>query len=739
MPFGTFLPLPGSSDPAPPPLRPEAAPPLDASSSAGPQGHILRLDELPQEIVLRVAHYLSPGKALALAAASQSTFAMLRTDIVEVQRLGGRIRWVSGLSAFEAALADLLLVPTKCRDPLVRALGERLPVLPEPLRGPAHQALQPYVRACATPTGQDAGHGSRPEWHRLVDAGIAGDPQDLLHRILASPADARAALVEAWVGSDVPPPPPVSLWPRILDALPAPARAAVLATMAQTIPDAEYGKALQIIITAVQASVEGDGFLPADLARTLARLAGGLGWQVSNEVPARLGQYWDEVFGLARRLPLPAQPEVMSQLATLVHADDAPSPADDAAKPRPRWSGFIGYVSAHFAPADATRILGDLAQASSNAEDGERHPHAAPLSRALCKAAMALPDTWCAKLLAIVLDCAPADELAALALWEEGLRAGEPLAASVAAPLYTSLARSIRTLPASHQAACWDALCHCLETHADIAPLTPAMLELARHAIGSRSLERRTLLLRTAGRLPAEDRGRLCAAMTMTSDITPALWRAQVMDLESLPLHVRHRTAAWLSVALFGYQTGPHGFRPALTEPFLPDPGGLAAAEYPRNAAQALDRLSDILVLLPLADRGAVLVSLSRTGAGLCVNPLPWSAARVNWLLREVMKLAPLHHHGLDVVTNVAHSAARQCPSEAEALAVFSAFHGAVAALPADARVSALFHLTAMMQRLVKDQRALQAINPLWVGLPASDLMPLRTRKRKEPPEGAAD
>ena len=62
-----------------------------------------------------------------------------------------------------------------------------------------------------------------------------------------------------------------------------------------------------------------------------------------------------------------------------------------------------------------------------------------------------------------------------------------------------------------------------------------------------------------------------------------------------------------------------------------------------------------------------------------------------------------------------------------------------MAALPADARVSALFHLTAMMQRLVKDQRALQAINPLWVGLPAADLMPLRTRKRKEPPEGAAD
>lgn len=732
MPFGTLLPLPGSSHPAPPPLQPDASPP-----QAGLPRHGVRLDELPPEIVLRVAQYLSPRKALALGAACHGIFDMLRTDVIDPLRLRGRIRWVSSLSAFEAALSTVRLAPKAHRDALFGMLGQRLSVLPDPLREPARIALRPDI-ASATPSAPNAGYARHPAWLQLVQSGIADDPEGLLPHILASPPDTRSRLLETWLESLTPPPPPVRMWAQILDAVPAPAQARILARMAREISAGEFGEGMQTVIAAVHASVEWDGVLPADHADVLVLLAEQLVWNSSSEAPATLGQFWDQVFALARRLPLPVQPDVMSGLTGLVHLDDVPSTVDPAAQPGPRWSGFIEYVCVHFAPAQVHQILGDLARSSALAEDGGPVPGAAPLSRALSKAAAALPETWRAKMLATILDSSPADKQATLALWDNAFRDSEFVAASIAAPLYVSLA-AIQNLPGAHQAARWEALCQRLGQYADIAPLMPAMVELAEVPIGARSIERRAMLLRIGSRLPAKSRGRLAVAMTLTRDITPALWRAQVMELEDLPRHVRHRAAKSLCITLFRYGAEAGAFQLTSPQRFLPDPNGLAAAEFPRTAAEALNRLSDILVLLPLADRGRELLSLSQqaTGHGT-FSTLPWSAARLNWLLHEVCKLAPLHHHGIDVVTNVARSAARRCPSEAEALAVLPALRGAVAALPVEARVSALFYLTAMAQRLVTDKAALGTVNELWAGLPEADLVPLRSRKRKEPPGDAA-
>ncbi len=570
-----------------------------------------------------------------------------------------------------------------------------------------------------------------------MEARAVVDPEGLLAHVRAAPAQARSRLLGVWFCSESASPPPVRMWASMLDAVPAPGRIEVLVMMAGAIPDnAEYGCAVQTLVAAEHACLDADGMLPADHARLLTRLADWLGANTADANPIQLGQFWDEVFALAQRLPLSAQSCVMSALAALIHKDDGPSTVDHAAGPGPRWSGFIDYVCSHFGPADVDRILGELARCGSQSEEGDPDP--APLSRALMMAAGSLPEEWHAKLVATILQNGPAGDEAAQELWDAGFRAGKAIGARHAAPLYESLARAIPLLPVSLQQSRWDALCQRLAEYEDTSLLTPALLELAQAPVGKRSPERRTKLLRMGERLPAKERGMLGAAMTVTGDITPALWRAQVMELQSLPPHVRYRAAGQLCAALFRYETDAGVFQPASAEPVMPDPGGLASAEYPNNAMQALSRLSDLLALLPLADRGAVLLSLSQMGAGLCHNPSPWRSARVNWLLGEVGKLAPLHHHGVEVVTNVAMSAASQCPSEAEALAVLPALYSSAAAIPAEGRVSALVYITAMVQRLVKDQRWQQGAKALWTGLPAGDLTPFRPHKRKEPPADAA-
>lgn len=736
MPFSAFHPLPaGRSDTtSTPPLSPSTPPAssggAQATLNAGHQSHVLRIDNFPPEIVVRIAQYLRPNDALALSNASRGMFHALGYDIVAPLRLAERIQWVNSASGFLAALSEVKVASPDQRRGLFRLLKGRIDALHPQLREAARSAFQPHEEPPVKPLRIEI--PGADELKSMRQNG-AHDEGALLDKVLASPPDLQARLLRVWFASHGSGllAPSVDAWPRILQASLPSARGKVLAMMANCHCE---GEAFEMLLCAARDATDEHGRLPADHAGVLEALASALSTSRNLE-PERRGQLWDEVFSLALLLPLDAQPKVMSELTELLHQDGSEPPNDDATTPPPRWNKFIVYVSSSLAAEDAAGILGKLAK--NNVLDAwdeeDTDPHIIPIVYALYTAAQTLPEKWCARLLADVVDGHPDDTQITIALWDGAFHASEAVGPSAAMPLYEKLAEVIGRLPDGMlQEARWDALCQRIGTSAEAPSHLLCLMRLASLDVGKRSLTRRALLARIGKGLPPEDRARLCTAMTVTRAITPALWRAQVMEMAELPTHVRQTPATLLAQVLFRYP-GTDGLFEATAQEFAPGPGDFVCAQFPRDPVDALNKLSDILCLLPLAHRGALLLRLSTMERDLSGTPMPWSEGRVRWLLGEVLKLAPIRHHGIGVVTNVAKGAALTCPTEADVRAILPRLQTAVRWLPVEARASAFMYLGALTQRFRQDQQWVYAEATF---LPPEDQAALApTRKRKDAPE----
>jgi hypothetical protein len=649
----------------------------------------LRLEGFPPEIVIRIAQYLRPRVALALSGTSRRMFDVLSRDIVYPLRLGARIQWVNSLSAFQAALADVMAAPVAQRRRLYPQLQNRHFFLHPQLRDAARIVLQCHKDPPATTS-----YGSTP--------------------------------------------PPVDAWPGILDAAPRAARGEVLAMMADAIPiggdDDEggaYEQAIEFAIAGVRGSAGPEGGLPLDHARVLAQLAYRLVHDAARWEPARHGQCWDALFSLACSVPLHAQASILVNLAESVHLEDTGAEQHDATAPPPRWNHFISYVRSRFAPAEVARILGVLSTSSSEEEENAARDRS--IRNALLPAALALPEQWRATLLAQIIWGHPRDSEATMMLWDAAFAACATIPAQYAVRLFHDLAGAIDSLPPDRRDASWDALCQRICQSGDLHLMLDALLALASVSCGgAHSLSRRAMLVSIGERLTPPARAALLAEMTVRRGITPDLWRAQVAAVANLPLDVRREPAALLADILFRYQTD-EGIFVAPSAEVLPDPGILAAARLPCTAAEARNKLSDILALLPLGDRGAVLLSLAQVQSEELL--VPWDAAAVCWLLDEVLKLAPLHHHGIEALTTIARTAAQRCATEAQAHAIIPPLRRAVRVLPPEARANAFLFLGSLIQRRVPNQDIKRSWTKELVELPATDLNVIRSHKRKGAPE----
>lgn len=693
---------------------------------------VLRLTDLPSEILLQIARCLKRSEALLFSETARGILAALKVDIVDPVRLGGSIRWVTGLSRFQCALAAIMGAPGPCQRRLLKRLAERVSALPEHLRNAACDLLQPHRSLLAPSRARTQRHRPDGEWRRLRQSGAADDPDALLDRVLSLAPDAHLPVLAAWSASCSVASPAISAWNRILDATPPPARGQALLTMTADFPSWDQCEhAVQTIIAAVRQGLDTVGAVAEDYAAALAqeasRLPGYERWL--SEKP--LVQYWDEIFDLACRFPLPVQVQILSALTRTLDRDGPPK---EGASPQavPRWRRFIDDVLGRFAPGDATSILCGLASSSAAWRKHEGGEGAMPVVHALWATARTLPEACCAKLLSGIIASQAQDEDLSLALWDSAFHASEPCAPGAAAPLYLRLATAIRKLPEAARERCWDALCQRLAGVDDLLPVTHAVNELAQQPFATNSPGRRARLWRVARRLPADVRAAICKDMIVSYGITPALWQAQVLEMADLPPVARYGPAASLAYLLFRYDGDVDVFTGAV--PPSPDPAAPAVAQVPCNLGQSLARLSDILAMLPLKDRAGQLLSLSQMES----SPPSYNegrATRVVWLLEETVKLAPLHHHGIEVVTKLAMSAQRDCATEADLRRIFPPLLRAVAALPADARISALSSVAALLERLLPgDTRWMQAVVALTAGLPPADTLPAPSRKRKEPP-----
>lgn len=704
MPFGTFFPLPA------PHSTPEIPAPSSSDATAQPVGEFSqrRLDAMPAEILVHVAGYLRPADAFALGRTCHGIGAALNRDILEPLRLAERIRWISGVSAFEAAIRGVLAAPADKRDALFRRLEQRAQHLYPGLDKRARTLLGPHL--------------APPPTLRADTVAAASDG--------AGTAQAQAQQQET-------PVPALDAWPRLIEACPSRDRGSLLAMLAGNIPSDEqhgdYLVAQNILIAALRSASEPDRTLPADHAGTLSILATRLAFGAPDWTPAAFGEYWDAIWALACRLPLPAQPKVLCALTESVHRDPARRTEGHAVELAPRWRRFIDHVGAHFAPDDAVGILGRLADHGCEDRNGDID---VGIMQALLPAAAALPDACAAKLLAAIVRYRPGDQPIVATLWDAMFAASEPVAGEHAAPLYEALARAIGDLPVSVQGARWDALCQRIGTLEHSGVAMDALTALATFEPARRSPARRAALCGIAASLEPGRRAELWIAMMVDRGITAPIWHAMVMELCELPVHVRLEPARRLGEMLFGFAAGDGVFA---ADHGPADAGRLLAATMPRTLPEALVRLSDILALLPLGYRSAVLrVFTQRTMRPGSTEPLPqpWHVGRAHWLLREAMRLGSLNRHAIGIVTNVAIMA-MQCATEQEGRIIVPLLQGAVLALPAEARATAYYCVDSLIARVIPDASCRRA----WAGhlaeLPPMDRLNGKPapRKRKDLPE----
>ncbi|MGY8525716.1 hypothetical protein [Paracidovorax citrulli] len=464
----------------------------------------------------------------------------------------------------------------------------------------------------------------------------------------------------------------------------------------------------------------------------LEQLACRVGWDEPDRDPATRTRSFDETLVLACRLPVERQGKVLAALArcmtwkTLRHSDG------DQDTLAPRLARFVDHVRSNLPPADGAGVLGDLAWCGDAGDD----PLDRPLRAALLAAAQGLPDAACARLLGAIVGSHPSPSPALGPLWLAAFEAAATVAHVDAAPLYEALASRRAELPEDIQERCWHALARRLDEASDLEAMLPALLGLAD--VQSRMLpDRRAELLRIGRRLPARQRATLGAAMVVKKGITPTLWRTQVLELAELPERIRLRQARKLIGLLWHYQS--NGAFAAVNPDVNADeqwedgdPAGLAVARFPRGPNDARRKASDLLGLLPLMDRGTILLHLLTAYERRAPGPAPgnWDRPYVQWLLEEALKLAPFRHNGINILTGLCRVVASECPNKLEARLIAPMLITAVRhLLPAENRACALFHFHSLMDRL--HMASAVSWGEHLATLPAMDAAAANPNKRK--------
>lgn len=729
MPFDIVFPLPHHAcDPAGSDAVAQASPPAGTALIAAQQSGLMTLDQMPGEILVRIAGYLRPNDALALSGVCDAIFQTLRRDILNPLRLGEQIRWINGLAGIHTALAGIAAAPEDQRLPLLRQLQRTAQALHPWLREPAVKLLTPHLEAAAPPWWNSVYGATDP---RRPQIGQPGSHADLLDAVLSMPPDARARALRSWFddpGSELVPAPPVDEWPRIVSVLRPADRAMLLPRMARAIPEDRFDQANAMVLGAVREAIGPDGTLPAHHADALEHLAMRLVWGRQYWDATQMGAVWDEIFSLAQRLPVESQAGPLSKLTWFGLAQVGPTSALNESGHSLRCRAFVEYVRKHLPPADVAEVLGELMEQSRDYCDDDA---LRPLRKTLLEAAQGLPDGPCAVLLACAIDGLRYDGETG-ALWQALLHASRDVSERDAAPLYAQLASVIGLMPDDIAEPCWDALAQRLEAATDPGATVPAWLSLAQLDLTRRSLERRAVLTRLGNRLPDDKRAALHEAMIADRHVTPAIWQAQMTAVAELPAAVRLKPARRLALLLFNYP-GNGVFEPAAADAPA-DPGALVCARFPRSLLDALRKLSDLVTLLPLADRGALLLELTTILGQDVTAPSQESLHRLTFVLYDAVKLEPYQHHTINVVTSIARLAERHA-GLAGARALLPPMFGAIRALPADARASAYLFLGSLLRRWGVDAFA----HSRWIegvaSLPVEDAAVLHPRKRKEPPQ----
>jgi hypothetical protein len=660
----------------------------------------ITLDRLPRELLLRVVGYLSDTAAQALGATSRHCQAALRQDIIAPIRLGESLRWITSMSAFSGAVASIRNVPAQRRSVLLRRMWEQTLAL--------HPALRPFAHAALQTQGEQP-----PQWLHTASMQKCSANLPTLERILSWAPAIRARFLPAWI--DAAKHEGVRLrtateWRAIAEGLPPAGRLATLCALAAH-PDCtnaeHWTTLLDALLAAAWDMTTADGDPSEDRSHLLCAVATACsrGKVVFDNVQPRIA-LWDAVFAMAGRLAPGAKASVMVALARMTGRDFFRLDCE------PRWRALISAACGELPVEDAANVLCALV---THVVDPEEEDIDEPYLDAVLEAATSLPDYACARVQAAVLKAYPKEDGDIPRVWDMLFSASQHMSAPALAILIPALAEAIRLMDDDHAIEPWNALF-------DRALAVLPSPHVGNALMGLAGCEDRILdsgvyrkLINAAARLSDRERAGVLKAMLAGRTPPRPLWRTIANTIASLPAAARAVSIPALAHKLFWFEEGHVAFRSDTALP--PAASDMPCAERPYDLADALHKLSEVIRLLPLAPRAALLLGLVDT-----MEPVPGlNVARVRWLLREARHLPAIHRHEVLVVTRLARLAAERCRTQGDTRTLVPKFAQAVRSLPADRRASALLWLISWSAGMAFDTELSQWLAREYEDLPALD------------------
>lgn len=733
---------------APPPLPAHATHQADPDmpQAAGTHGQSqsqpepIRLDTLPAEILHRLVDWL-PGPAV------RSLSETSRRNHDRLGPLAGKIRWVFSVSGFADIARRIRERPARERPALVLDLANQIARL--------HPSLRPRAEALVAALVADNDFNrlslqiEREGWrHHRTHPDRLPSQLPTLETVLGMPVHRRAPVLRRWIevadANGVAQRSPAE-WQGIVAALPASARAGVLAALVAHASTGAWDSWEQILRGALEVAIAMQPRTdPArvELLRVIAEAAGRPPRRYPPDAQlATRRLVWDQVLDQVAPLPPDQQRTLLIGLTRFPSLETTWSYSEDPPQPEPgidgpRWQKLIGKTVELF-PGDNDVVVDVLA---AMAEDN--HIHRLPVSMArwhmliqLIAAARNLSERqYCRVLTTVLLSEAHWPQRSAYrSLWHAALNVSTQMTPENKAPMLATLARTLHRLRNDGNApdggnadlpTLWRTLLDLTTALPASQRCAPALALADTCDISRPPFDGHARLLQLASTLDEPDRAQLLAHMLDSSDtIATGNWRDIVNHIGQLSAAHREAAGRALVRRLF-CRSYPDACGPGAP---ATGPSDLSLTALARNSRDSRRAASGALRWLSFKAVTAELLRLAREWA-------PWSEDHFIWLLREARKLPADVPARTAIVTRLCRVSNVASWQDGDDVAdILPAMWKAVQSLPLTSRASALAWLADLADSQARDNRWPKRIRTAQKKLPEMDRPASNPLKRKEP------
>lgn len=742
--------LPPAQQPAPMPS--DVAVPLEPATLAPVQR--AALEQLPNEVLVRVLHYLDDDAALTMRRTSHALAGRTVADAWLPVYIHRRIAWITDDHGVMMAIGNIRRVCGHRRAALFEQLAEHCRLLHPVLRTRAEAALDAAYPP-ATPAGALRRHMMRLRDAHASPSRFMAPPKPLVDgrlpamtEILALPHAEHAALLADWLScceaSGVRPA-GLGHWPEAIEALPPAQRAPALWAFAkhaidrrQTLFDRLALSRLQqlLLVTAQELPNSMTARAALDrLVKSAARLLTHRFWEIEDTDGdidlAPWMVHWHALLDLIPRLSdggaanvAPLLAEISAHPAVVGGLDDDPAP----------WQCLLESVKGRLSGSAIVEVFRAMATSSSGGagrrEDREGYED---MLDSMLQISKALQPADGARLKALYLTAFPYDPALALGEWQREFGEASRLEPEARSHVLTALAISIGLGDDSRQVSSRFSMVlgkvAALPAEWRLEPL----LALSRHAADNRDPLQGREIIRAATALRDQDRAALIATM-LAATHHPFVQLDLLNSIGLLPeAHRLDAIAAALPAIISRKFSAPDWWTRPEDNPF-PASEGSAFDMLPRSREESESMASRLIDAAPAAERGGLLVKFAEDVSFNLLTQL--------WLLRQLDKLPARGRHSVLILTHLSYrlhawstSVARAHPhgtTDPVVERMCGALLDALEQEPAEQRLSALLTIVDMAKAMQSFHTDLPVRLGELVGVSEiRDARPAAGRKRK--------